>query len=124
MTSKATNQNKQQQASYIPKIKTPKEVKETTLEIIRAEASGHQLGLKTRFGALNRGLGKYFRFKQVYSFAGPSGHGKSTLLNILIQDFLNPEINMENCYHDYIICHHCFEMTPEDEELRKVSGKM
>lgn len=109
---------------YVPVIKTPREVKEATLRIIKDEASGHQLGLRTRFSSLNRGLGKYFRFKQVYSFAGPSGHGKSTLLNILIQDFLNPELNRDNCYYDYIICHHGFEMTPEDEELRKVSGKM
>lgn len=117
------NSNKQKEEGYKPIIKTPKEIKESTLRVIRAEASGHQLGLKTRFASLNRGLGKYFRFKQVYSFAGPSGHGKSTLLNILLQDFLNPELNGD-CYYDYIICHHGFEMPPEDEELRKVSGKM
>ena len=109
---------------YIPKIKTPKEVINNALEIVKAEASGEQLGLKTRYFKLNIALGKYFRFRQVYAIAGLSGHGKSTLLNAFIQDFLNPQLNMDNCKYPYILCHHCFEMSPEDEELRKASSRL
>ena len=113
--------NKQE---YIPKIKTPKEVINNAIEIIKAEASGEQLGLKTRYFKLNIALGKYFRFRQVYAIAGLSGHGKSTLLNSFIQDFLNPELNLGKCKYPYILAHHCFEMSPEDEELRKASAKL
>ena len=113
--------NKQE---YIPKIKTPKEVINNAIDIIKAEASGEQLGLKTRYFKLNIALGKYFRFRQVYAIAGLSGHGKSTLLNAFIQDFLNPELNLGKCKYPYILAHHCFEMSPEDEELRKASAKL
>lgn len=109
---------------YVPKIKTPKEVIHNALEIVKAEASGEQLGLKTRYFKLNIALGKYFRFRQVYAIAGLSGHGKSTLLNAWIQDFLNPQLNLDNCKYPYILCHHCFEMSPEDEELRKASARL
>ena len=57
---------------YIPKIKTPKEVIHNALEIVKAEASGEQLGLKTRYFKLNIALGKYFRFRQVYAIAALS----------------------------------------------------
>lgn len=109
---------------YIPKIKTPKEVIQNAISIIKAEASGEQLGLKTRYSGLNIALGKYFRFRQVYAIAGLSGHGKSTMLNSWIQDFLNPELNLGKCKYPYILAHHCFEMSPEDEELRKASAKL
>lgn len=109
---------------YVPKIKTPKEVINNVVDIITAEASGEQLGLKTRYFKLNIALGKYFRFRQVYAIAGLSGHGKSTLLNSFIQDFLNPEMNLGKCKYPYILCHHSFEMSPEDEELRKASAKL
>lgn len=109
---------------YIPVIKTPATVAANTIEMIRAEATGHQLGLKSRFGSLNVANGKYFRFRQVYFIAGLSGHGKSTLLNHTIQDFTNTHLNFGKCVYDYIICHHCFEMPPENEELRKVSSRL
>ena len=111
-------------AEYIPVIKTPSEVAVKALQTVKEESEGKQLGLKTRFPGLNIAVGKYFRFKQVYSVSGLSGHGKSILLNMLIQDFLNPELNLGKCVYDYIICHHSFEMNPEDEELRKASTKL
>lgn len=109
---------------YIPVIKTPATVAANTMAMIRAEATGHQLGLKSRFGSLNVANGKYFRFRQVYFIAGLSGHGKSTFLNHTIQDFTNTHLNYGKCVYDYIICHHCFEMPPENEELRKVSSRL
>jgi hypothetical protein len=109
---------------YIPVIKTPATVAANTIEMIKAEATGFQLGLKSRFGRLNVANGKYFRFRQVYFIAGLSGHGKSTLLNHTIQDFTNVHLNYGKCVYDYIICHHCFEMPPENEELRKVSSRL
>lgn len=109
---------------YIPLIKTPRDVAVTAIRAVKEEASGVQLGLKTRFPGLNIAIGKYFRFKQVYSISGLSGHGKSILLNMLIQDFLNPSLNLDACVYDYIVCHHAFEMNPEDEELRKASTKL
>lgn len=112
------------QSVYVPVIKTPKTVAKNTIEMVKAEATGYQLGLKSRFGRLNVANGKYFRFRQVYFIAGPSGHGKSTLLNHTIQDFANPHLNYGKCIYDYIICHHCFEMPPENEELRKVSARL
>lgn len=109
---------------YIPKIKTPLEVAQRALLTVKEEAQGAQLGLRSRFPKLNIAVGKYFRFKQVYALAGLSGHGKSYLLNLLLQDFLNPLLNLGVCEHDYILCHHSFEMNPEDEELRKASSKL
>ena len=109
---------------YIAKIKTPETVAQSAIQIVKEEATGRQLGLRSRFSKLNIAIGKYFRFKQVYAIAGLSGHGKSYFLNTLIQDFLNPKLNLGVCVYDYIICHHSFEMNPEDEELRKASSKL
>ena len=113
-----------QQSEYKAIIKTPKDIAITALQTVREEAAGKQLGLKTRFSKVNIAIGKYFRFKQVYAIAGLSGHLKSFFLNTLIQDFLNPQLNLGICVHEYIICHHSFEMNPEDEELRKASSKL
>lgn len=119
-----TKSSDTQENVYVPVIKTPASVLKSTMEMIRAEATGRQLGLKSRFGRLNVANGKYFRFRQVYFIGGLSGHGKSTLLNHTIQDFVNPHLNYGKCVYDYIICHHCFEMPPENEELRKISSRL
>lgn len=113
-----------QKQEYVPKLKTPREVAANALKTVKEEATGRQLGLRTRFPSLNIAIGKYFRFKQVYAIAGLSGHGKSILLNMLTQDFLNDKLNLDTCVYDYIVCAHAFEMNPEDEELRKASSKL
>jgi replicative DNA helicase len=102
-------------------VLTTKDVRQKAKEAILAERTGRQLGLRTRYSQLNVALGKYFRFGTVTSINGLSGHGKSYLLNLLTQDFTNTELN-GNCYYDYIIAAHSFEMLPEDELLRSVSS--
>lgn len=108
---------------YIPTLKTRKEINKSVIARINAERSGKQLGLKTRFSHLNIALGKYVRFSQVILIAGLSGHGKSTLLNMLLDDFLNKELNKE-FEQEVIIVHNSFEMTPDDETIRTVSSKL
>lgn len=110
-------------SKYIPKIKTQKEIAEEAKKRINEERSGKQLGLRTRFGKLNVAIGRFFRFSQVYSINGLSGHGKSAFLNILLQDFKNTELN-GNYKTPFIIVHNCFEMLPVDEVLRTVSSKL
>lgn len=108
---------------YRPILKTTEQIAKAALKRVQLEATGKQLGLRTRFGKLNVALGKYLRFSSVTSINGLSGSGKSYLLNLLLQDFINPLLN-EDCVYDYIIASHSFEMLPEDEILRTVSGKL
>ena len=57
--------------------------------IIQEEMSGEQIGLKTRWSAVNKAMLKYFRFKQTTIIGGMSGSGKSYILNMLRNDFLD-----------------------------------
>lgn len=108
---------------YVPILKTLKDINQEVIDKINHERSGKQLGLKCRFPRLNIAVGKYFRFGQVYSINGLSGHGKSAMLNILLQDFKNEYINKE--FHlPLVVCHNSFEMLPVDEVIRSVSGKL
>ena len=68
---------------YVPQLKTIKDIAQEAKEKINEERYNSQLGLKTRFAKLNTALGKFFRFKQVTSINGLSGHGKSALLNMI-----------------------------------------
>lgn len=107
---------------YIPKLKTRKDINEEAKQIINNERSGKQLGLLCRFNRLNIAMGKYFRFKQVTTIAGLSGHGKSTLLNMILADFLDKRLN-SLFTHPVIIIHNTFEMLPVDEVIRNVGSK-
>lgn len=108
---------------YQPILRTTNEVSTNVINTIEEERSGKQLGLKTPFKSLNIAVGKYLRFGTVTSINGLSGHSKSYFLNILIQSFLNYELNMSKYIKEYIIPYHCFEMKPEDEVLRSLSNK-
>lgn len=90
---------------------------------IERERSGKQLGLYCRFSGLNRGMLKYWRFGQVTLLAGMSSGGKSTLLNILEDDFTNKEMN-GNFDGKVIVIAYKYEMSSSDEVLRNVSGKL
>ena len=114
-----TSKNK----DYVPQLKTLKDIAVEAKEKINEERYNSQLGLKTRFAKLNTALGKFFRFKQVTSINGLSGHGKSALLNMILSDFTNKNLNKE-FKKDVIIVHNSFEMLPVDEVLRKVSSKI
>jgi replicative DNA helicase len=113
---------KKAKIQYVPVLKTVASLNEEAKHRIAQERSGKQLGLYTRFTQLNRAVGKYFRFGQVTAIAGLSGHGKSTILNMLLQDFENPELN--GIFKEkLIIVHNSFEMSPVDELLRDLGGK-
>ena len=108
---------------YVPEVKTKKSINEEAKLKIREERSGKQLGLRCRFSKLNIAIGRYFRFKQVTSINGLSGHGKSTLLNMILEDFLNPSLNSK--FTDpVIIVHNTWEMVPEDEVIRGLASKV
>ncbi len=92
-------------------------------DAINLERSGKQLGLFCRFSKVNRAMLKYWRFGQVTLIAGMSSGGKSTLLNILEDDFSNHELN-GNCVYPVIVLGFKYEMSGSDEVLRNVSGKM
>ena len=107
---------------YVPVLKTVATLNQDAKKVIQEERSGKQLGLYTRFGQLNRAIGKYFRFGQETAIAGLSGHGKSTVLNMLLQDFENPNFN--GIFKErLIIVHNSFEMPPVTELLRDLGGK-
>ena len=108
---------------YTPMLKTKKDINVEVKKKIEEERTGKQLGLKTRFNKLNAAMGKYIRFSNVISINGLSGHGKSTLLNMLLQDFINKDLN-KNFEQDVIIIHNSFEMLPVDEVMRNVSSKL
>jgi hypothetical protein len=109
------------QNKYVPVLRTKRDIVEKVKNTIEQEKSGRQLGLRTRFGKLNACVGKYFRFKQIISINGLSGHGKSSFLNMILEDFKNPNIN-HNFKESFIICHNSWEMLPEDEILRNSSS--
>jgi hypothetical protein len=81
--------------------------------------STDQAGLRCRWEKINKALLGSWRFNNVYLLAGASGHGKSFILNMLHQDFCNPELNSE-FKKPFLILHFCFEMSASDEVLKKV----
>jgi replicative DNA helicase len=111
--------------SKLPKtlpIKTMAEAVEDAKSLINEERSGKINGLYTRWNGVNRAKFKYWRFKNVTMIAGGSGSGKSAILNMLEDDFTNPEMNGK--WQDKIcILAFKFEMDAADEVLRNLSGK-
>lgn len=100
------------------------------------ERKGEQFGLYTRWSGLNKAMRKYIRFSNVYLLAGLSGHGKSFVLNMLQNDFLDTKDIVDkngkiihkainsNCVFSPIVLHFCFEMSAVNEMLRSVSNKI
>jgi hypothetical protein len=102
-------------------IISAKTVAAKALAIVKEERSGKQLGLITRFPALNKSAGKFMRFGETNLFAGLSGHGKSYLVNTLNEDFTNEELN-GNCEYDPLILNFSLEMLGETEALRSCAS--
>jgi hypothetical protein len=95
------------------------------LEIIEQERDGKQRGLYSRWNNLNRGVLKYFRFGYATLIAGLSGSGKSYIMNMLLDDFTNPELNGGYIHFEDVVClHFGFEMKASDEIIRNISGKI
>lgn len=91
--------------------------------IMEEERDGKQRGWKCRFNSINAGMLKYWRPGFITMIASSSGGGKSFLLNMLEEDFLDEELN-GNCIYEPYILSFKFEMKSEDEVLRNISGKM
>ncbi len=117
-------------------FKTSQQVAEEAKKKIYEERKGEQFGLYTRWPGLNKAMRKYIRFGNVYLLAGLSGHGKSLLLTILQNDFLDLEdikgkdgniihnaIN-KNSKFKPLLLHFCYEMAAVDEAIRSVSNSI
>src|SRR3990172_5479449 len=89
---------------------------------IREGIQGIQNYLKCRWDRVNRSMLGGWRFGNNYVIAGLSGHGKSWILNILLQDFSDRALNA-GYKRDYKILHFGLEMSMSDEILRQISSK-
>jgi replicative DNA helicase len=96
---------------------------EEARQAIEEGMKGEQLFLYTRYPKLNKLMLGGFRFNNFVFIAGPSGGGKSMFLNMLLRDFMDPQLN-GGFKHPFKILHFNFEMSGGDEMLRSVSGKV
>lgn len=106
---------------FLP-IKHIAEAVEDAKALINEERSGEINGLYTRWTKINRAKFKYWRFRNVTMIAGMSGSGKSAILNMIEDDFTNPELN-EKWQDKIMLLAFKFEMDAADEILRNLSGK-
>lgn len=79
-------------------------------------------GLLCRWNAVNNALGGCFRFGEILYIAGPSGSGKSYILNMLREDFAS-DLNKEYA-HKFKILAFTFEMSAADEIIRTYSSAL
>lgn len=128
---KLTHLDKIMTTKYTPKFKKRSEAKQEALKAIRQGKSNVKTTLLTRYPYLNIAMGKGFSFAKIVLIAGPSGHGKSKLLNDLLKDFNDSSLNfdlgvsLDNSQPFTIITiHFCFEMLPSDEILREASSEL
>ena len=89
--------------------------------LVKEGMSNENMALKTRWSGFNRLMMGGLRFGNTYLLAGASGHGKSFFLNMLIQDFLDSEIN-GTFNKPFKILHFGFEMSAADEILRRAAA--
>lgn len=102
-------------------IRSQASVLNETHKEISDSRNGEEFVLKTRWSALNRALLGGFRFNNNILIAGPSGHGKSYMLNMLRDDFSS---DLNSHLHDKIkILHFGWEMSASDETIRTLVGK-
>jgi replicative DNA helicase len=90
-------------------------------QLVQDGMSDLNMALKTRWSGYNRLMLGGMRFGNNYLLAGASGHGKSYFLNMLLQDFLDPTLNV-NFNKSFKILHFGFEMSAADEILRRASA--
>lgn len=108
-------------AEFLP-LKPISEAVEDAKNLINEERSGVINGLYTRWKKINRAKFKYWRFRNVTMIAGGSGSGKSAILNMIEDDFTNPDLNGRWLDQIHILAFK-FEMDAADEVLRNLSGK-
>lgn len=112
----------EKRSTSIAQVKTLSRVLQEADNIIIEGMSDEITVLKTRWDGVNNLLMGGFRMGNSYVLAGASGHGKSFLLNMLVQDFLDSSINGEYV-RPFKILHFGFEMAAADEILRRVSAE-
>jgi hypothetical protein len=105
------------------KIKTSSEAVEEAKLAIAEGRTGEQLALLSRHSKIKKALLGGWRFGNNYAICGASGSGKSYYLNMLYQDFFNPELNRD-FNKPFKILHFCFEMAAYDEIIRAASGNL
>jgi len=79
-------------------------------------------GLVCRWDKVNKALGGSFRFGEITYIVGPSGSGKSFVLNMLREDFAG-ELN-NNYPNKFKVLAFSWEMGAEDEVIRSYSSKL
>lgn len=111
--------------------KTISEAVDEAKGLVQTERSGEINGLYTRWRGVNRALMKYWRFNTVTVIAGASGSGKSAILNMIEDDFTNPQLNPSFLGHSnkdieprIMLLAFKYEMDAADEVLRNLSGKV
>lgn len=125
---------KQQQQQFLP-VKNMDEAIADAKKLIQEERSGQITGLYTRWEGINRAKMKYWRFRSVTAIAGMSGSGKSAVLNMIEDDFTNPEMNPTFLRHKdkdgnwqgedkIVLIAFKYEMDAADEILRNLSGRI
>ena len=123
------------------KMKSSADAVADAKSLIDQERSGRIAGLFTRWRGVNRAFMRYSRFGKVTMIAGASGSGKSAILNMIENDFINPDLNPTFIKHldrdiysptfgqfigedKVMILAFKYEMSAGDEVLRTVSGKL
>ena len=103
--------------TFVPKFKKRSEAKADAIKAIRQGKSKIRTTLLTRYPYLNIAMGKGFSFGKIVLIAGPSGHGKSKILNDLLMDFNDEKYNCKLGIsksqpqpYTIITIHFCFEM--------------
>jgi len=110
-----------QSISGVPFPKPLDKVLEEADILVKEGMSDEPSVLKTRWKGFNHLMMGGLRFGNNYLIAGASGHGKSFFLNMLIQDFFNPELNSEY-RKPFKVLHFGFEMSAADEVIRRASA--
>lgn len=102
-------------------IRTQSSILNETHQEIVSSREGNEIVLKTRWSAINRALLGGFRFNNNVLIAGPSGHGKSYMLNMVRDDFTS-DLNA-HLLDKIKILHFGWEMSASDETVRTLVGK-
>jgi len=103
-------------------IRHIKHAVEEAKKVIEEGMTGDQLALYTRHEKVKKALLGGFRFNNIITIAGASGSGKSYYLNMLYQDFCNPQLNGKFA-KPFKILHFAFEMSAYDEVIRTIATK-
>lgn len=102
----------------IPQYEAVKQANEKIKEFREEEHPG----LRSRWKALDKVMGGFWRFHNLVYLAGASGSGKSFILNMLREDFASP-LN-EGYPYPIKILSFSFEMSAADEVIRTYSSRL